>query len=485
MRILHEFGGLTLGDALSCIKAISKKRVEEVNARAEAFLKGAQKKKMPKKVAEDLFELIRHFAEYGFNKAHATAYAYLAYRTAYLKANHPMEFAAADLTCEMGDSERLKEHVRDCIQMGLKVLPPCVNEGAGPFTVCGDKAIRFGMIGVKSVGERTVEAILRAREAGGRFTSLQNFCDRVDSSAINRQAAESLVKAGAFDSLPGNRAQKVVAFEDALRSGARAQLDLRRGQKSLFGGDTGVRAVETPLAQIPEWPELETGRHEKEALGLRLSFNPLDSYRGILSQLSTATAATLKSMNDGTPVYIGGELITVRPTITKGGHAMAHIEMEDPSGSIRGVVFPDCFEKHGGLLKEDAVLFAMGTVDRSSERPGIKVQELIPIADAPARLTSAVKLSLQRAALNSRVMDDIVALCQRHHGDCTVFVELVAPDQKPALVKAGRGLAVRPTEAFIAEMARLIGEGHMQLIPRKPQAQSNGNGRARWNRGES
>jgi DNA polymerase III alpha subunit len=184
-------------------------------------------------------------------------------------------------------------------------------------------------------------------------------------------------------------------------------------------------------------------------------------------------------------VIIGGEIISIRPTITKGGHAMAHIEMEDPAGTIRGVVFPDCFEKHGGLLKEDAILFAVGTVDRNTERPGIKVQELIPIADAPARLTSAVKLSLQRTALNSQVVDDIKALCQRHHGDCSVLVEVVSPDQKRVLVKAGRDLAVRPTETFIAEMGRLIGEGHVQLTPRKPQTQSNGNGRGRWNRGES
>jgi DNA polymerase-3 subunit alpha len=396
-----------------------------------------------------------------------------------------MEFAAADLTCEMGNSDRLKEDIRDCVRMGITVLPPCVNEGAGHFTVCGEKAIRFGMVGVKSVGERTVEAVLRAREAGGKFTSLQNFCDRVDSAAINRQAAESLIKAGAFDSIPGNRAQKVVALEDALRSGARAQLDRRRGQKSLFGGDTGVRAVETPLPQIPEWPPLEMGRHEKEALGLRLSFNPLDRYEAVLSQLATATSASLRGLNDGAAVYIGGEIIAIRPTITKGGHAMAHIEMEDLGGTIRGVVFPDCFEKHGGLLKEDAILFAVGTVDRSTERPGIKVQELIPIADAPARLTGAVKLSLQRTALNSKVVDDIKALCQRHRGDCAVLVEVIEPDQKRVLVKAGRDMAVRPAEAFIAGMSRLIGEGHVQLIPRKPQAQSNGNGRARWNRGEN
>jgi DNA polymerase-3 subunit alpha len=329
-----------------------------------------------------------------------------------------------------------------------------------------------------------VEAILRAREAGGKFTSLQNFCDRVDSAAINRQAAESLIKAGAFDSISGNRAQKIAALEDALRSGARAQLDRRRGQKSLFGGDTGVRAVETPLPQIPEWPPLEMGRHEKEALGLRLSFNPLDRYEAVLSQLATANATTLRSMNDGTPVYIGGEVISIRPTITKGGHAMAHIELEDPTGTIRGVVFPDCFEKHGGLLKEDAILFAMGTVDRSTDRPGIKVQELIPIADAPARLTSAVKLSVQRTALNSQMIDDIKALCLRHHGDCAVLLEVVMPDKKSRLIRAGRGMAVRPTEEFIAEMSRLTGEGHMQLIPRKPQAQPNGNGRGWRNRSE-
>jgi DNA polymerase-3 subunit alpha len=307
----------------------------------------------------------------------------------------------------------------------------------------------------------------------------------VDSTAINRQAAESLVKAGAFDSIPGNRAQKIAALEDALRSGARAQLDLRRGQKSLFGGDTGVRAVETPLPQIPEWPQIEMGRHEKEALGLRLSFNPLDRYEAELTQLATATATTLMSMADRTPVIIGGEISSIRPMIGKGGQAWAIMEIEDRAGTIRAVVFSDCFEKYGSLMKEDAILFAVGAVSRRTERAEVIMQELIPIADAPARLTSAVKLSLQRTALNSRVVDDIKALCQRHRGDSAVLVEVVAADQKRVLIKAGRDLAVRANEAFMTEMRALIGEGRMQLIPRKPQPQSNGNGRGRWNRGEN
>jgi DNA polymerase-3 subunit alpha len=227
------------------------------------------------------------------------------------------------------------------------------------------------------------------------------------------------------------------------------------------------------------------GRHEKEALGLRLSFNPLDRYEALLSQLATATAATLRSLNDGAGVIVGGEVISVRPTITKGGHAMAHIEMEDPTGTIRGVVFPDCFEKYGGLLKEDAILFALGAVDRSTDRPGIKVQELIPVAEAPARLTSAVTLSLQRTALNSPIVDGIRMLCQRHRGECPVFVEVLAPGRMPVRIKAGRAMAVQPSETFLAEAGRLIGEGHVQLTPRKPQAQPNGNGRGRWSRNQN
>jgi DNA polymerase-3 subunit alpha len=481
MRILNQLGGLSLADALSTIKAISKKRSAEIDSRAEAFLKGAEKKGIKRRVAEALFELIRKFAQYGFNRAHATAYAFLAYRTAWLKANYPMEFAAADLSCEIGHSDKLKEHIRDCAQMGIKVLPPDINDGDAQFTVCGENEVRFGMAGVRGVGMKAVEAIVEARKEGGPFKSLYDFAERVDHSAINRQAGEGLIKAGAFDSLPGHRAQKVAALEDALKMGARVQNNRRKGQKSLFGGgaaDTGPMP-EQPLPDIKEWPLIEMGRHEKEALGLRLSFNPLDRYAALINDLTTLKAEDLRGRDGDESVIMAGELTTVRQIITKHGRAMGQIEFEDLTGSVRAVLFPEYYEKFGPMLKEDAILFFIGTVDRTTERPGLIVQDVIPVESAAARLTAAVKVVLQRTAMDESLLEKLAAICQRYPGNLPLLMDITTPDHQHVVIRAGSQYAVQPTDAFRAEVREAFGApGHLLLVPRKPAPNgANGNGK--------
>jgi DNA polymerase-3 subunit alpha len=473
MQILHDLGGLTLADALSTIKAISKKRVEEIDKRAGDFFKGAKAKGIKESVSKELFELIRHFAQYGFNRAHATAYAFLAYKTAYLKANYPMEFAAADLTCEMGHSDKLKEHIRDCTQLGIKVLPPDVNEGDARFTVTPDNAIRFGMSGVKNVGDKAVEAVLAARNEGGAFTSLYNFCERVPGGAINRQALETLVKAGAFDNTPGSRAQKVAVLEEAMKMGVRAQRDRRKGQKSLFGdaGPTG-ESIEPALPAVKEWTPAEMSRYEKDALGLRLSFNPMERFELLISQLATATATTVGEKNHDEVVIVAGEVIDVRPTITKQGRSMAHLELEDLTGSLRAVVFPDYYEKYAALLKEDAVLFVIASVDRSGERAGIQLRDVVPVANAAARLTERVRLTLQRTAMDDALLEKMQNLLSRHPGDRPVYLDIVTPDKKTMVMRVGREFHVRPGEEFIADVERLLGPGHLTLTPRVPTLQS-------------
>ena len=489
MQILNQLGGLSLADALSTIKAISKKRVEEIDKRAGDFFKGAKSKGFKESVSKALFELIRNFAQYGFNRAHATAYAFLAYKTAYLKANYPMEFAAADLTCEMGHSDKLKEHIRDCTQLGIKVLPPDVNEGDAHFTVTPDNAIRFGMAGVKNVGDKTVEAALAAREAGGRFTSLYNFCERVPGNAINRQALETLIKAGAFDSMPGTRSQKVAVAEEAMKMGARAQRDRRKGQRNLFAdaGATG-EMIEPALPAVKEWTPAEMSRHEKDAIGLRLSFNPMERFETLISQLTTATAATVGEKNHDEVVIVAGEVIEVRPTFTKQGRSMAHMELEDLTGSMRAVVFPDYYEKYAALLKEDAVLFVIASVDRSGERAGIQLRDVIPVANAAARLTERVRITLQRSAMDDALLEKMQNLLSRHPGDRPVYLDIVTPDKKTMVMRLGREFHVRPGEEFIADVEKLLGSGHLALVPRVPQLQSlllgrraYGNGRPRSN----
>jgi len=481
MQILHDLGGMSMADALTTIKAISKKKAKQVEAGLEKFYAGAEKNGISREVATRLVDLIRPFAEYGFNRAHTTAYAFLAYRTAYLKANYPMEFTAAGLTCEMGHSDKLKEHIRDCRkQMHIQVMPPCVNEGEGHFTVCGENAIRFGMVGVRNVGERAVAAIIAAREAGGKFTSLYDFCERVEGSSVNRQAIESLIKAGAFDCMPGHRAQKVAALEAAIKMGHRIQEDRRKGQGSLFEMDDGGASVpERPLPEVPEWSQSEMGRHEKELLGMRLSFNPLDRHERLMSQLTTCPVSGLSEYDHGSGVVIAGEVVSTRPIITRNGKSMAQVEIEDSTGSVRCVVFPDAWREYVNVLREDSIVFVSGSVDRSNEQLGVIVREAIPVEEAREKLTQAVTVSLERKGLDSGLLDRLEAMCERHRGGCALMLEIHVPGRRPVLIRAGRDFAVRPSPAFEAEAEKLVGAGRVRLVGRPPNGNNRGNGRRR------
>ena len=491
MRILHQLGGLSLGDALSTIKAISKKKSEEIESRHEAFLSGSKEKGISKSVAEAIFDLIRKFAQYGFNRSHTTPYAFLAYRTAWLKAHYPMEFAAADLTCEMNHSDKLKEHIRDGVQMGLRILPPDINEGQADFSVVTVKdekgapqeAIRFGMAGVKNVGGKAVESVIEARKEKGPFTSIFNFCERVPSQSINRSAIETLIKAGAFDSLPGNRAQKVAALEGALGIGARAQRDRRRGQKSLFGGVSEGEIIEPALPPVPEWGLAEKGRYEKEALGLRLSFNPLARYASLLSQLTTADSATLKEKAADAAVIVAGEIAEVRSMMTKHGRAMAQVQLEDLAGVIKCVAFPEVFERCAAQLKEDNIVFIIATVDGSSERPGIQIREVFPVAEGASRLTETVQVQLSAAAVDGALLDKLRDVFSRYPGDRQLFLDVAMPDASRVRVRAGRGFFVRPSAELARDITGLLGPGCLRFHPRPPvvaptkwAGRGNGNG---------
>ena len=482
MRILHDLGDLSLADALSTIKAISKKKAESVEKGLAKFYAGAARHGISVEVAEAIVERIRPFAEYGFNRAHTTAYAFLAYRTGYLKANYPMEFAAADLSCEMGHSDKLKDHVRDCRQrMHIRLVPPCVNDGMAEFTVCDNNAIRFGMVGVRNVGSKAVEAITAARDAGGPFKSLHDFCERVDTSAVNRQAIENLVKAGAFDALPGHRAQKLAALEDAIRQGAVTQADRLRGQANLFdmaGGDGPT--PEHRLPPVQEWSQQDLGRFEKEALGMRLSFDPMEQHADAVGLLTDTDTVGLAELDGGKEVILAGEVVSVRPMLTRKGQSMAQFDVEDGHGTLRAVAFPEAFEKIGSLLQEDAVLFLRGTVDKSTDRVGLHVQEAIPAADALQRIPRSVKLCIRREEASPELIEKLHGACERHPGGCDVFLEFAMPDGGRTLLRAGHHITVAPSMAFIADVRELLGTSSVTLAPRPLPA--NGNGRRRWNR---
>ncbi|HEX30268.1 TPA: DNA polymerase III subunit alpha, partial [Candidatus Poribacteria bacterium] len=318
MKIANELAGFTMGEADRLRRAMGKKLPEEMEMMEEKFIEGARKKGINPRMAEKIFSEMSKFAEYGFNKSHSAAYAYVAYQTAYLKANYPIEFMASLLSLEMGNAENILRYIYECRSMGIEVLPPDVNESFRDFTVIGDQSIRFGLSAVKNVGDSAVEAIIEARERGGKFSSLFDFCERVDHRRVNKRVVESLIKCGAFDSIDPHRSRLMANLRDAIEYGSRRQRERGGGQIGLF------ELVEGPqeLKEVAEWPQSLVLQYEKEALGFYLSGHPLAQYSDEIAKYSTVEADQLNEVADGQEVVMGGIVTRYKEVRTKKGEMM-------------------------------------------------------------------------------------------------------------------------------------------------------------------
>ena len=352
MRILNRLGGIDLANAYTCIKAISKKKEAIINKNREEFIQGAVQRGLKQKEAEDFWSMIIKFAGYGFNKSHSTAYALIAYQTAYLKAHYPVEFMAALLSGDIPGrnfkrKDSLIEHLEDCQRLGIEVVPPDINSSHVDFTVADGK-IYFGLSAVKSCGGSAAESIVAARKLDGRFRSLFDFCERVDPQSCSRSTSETLIKAGAMDSFRALRSQLLGVLDRALQSGASAAADRRSGQKSLFdamSSDEPVEANEVPLPDIPELDERERLLMEKEVLGFYLSSHPLAEHQQNLLSYCSHTTSNVTQLRDRAEVTLGGMLSAIKHARTRRGEKYANFDLEDMHGSIRCIVWPDRFEE--------------------------------------------------------------------------------------------------------------------------------------------
>ena len=486
MRIVNRLGDVPLQRAYKLIKAISKKKHKTIAAEKEAFLAGCKRHRLPDAKAEQIWELITHFGGYGFNKSHSARYAQIAYQTAYLKAHYPVEFMAALLTYEMGDSDKLAEYMDECRRMTIEVAPPDVNESGAHFTVVGDK-VRFGLAAVKGVGERAVEAIIDARNRIGRFESLFQFCEEVDLGHVNRTVVESLIKCGAFDSTGARQSQLAAVLEKALSAGSQAQADSRRGQMNFldaFAADAPDDEIALP--DIPEWPEERLSTCEKESLGLYVRHHPLAQHERTLRHFAGASSADLGQLAHDARVVIGGLIKSVRVLITKtgrnAGSKMAVFDLEDLAGTVACVVFPREFPTFEALLETDRVVFVRGTVDRQREEPQVRVTEVLDVAEGRRRLAAAVVIRLADEGLDEAVLRALADILARHPGPLPVYLELQTPDHAapdaaapapaPAaalapvttitktLIRAGDRFHVTMDEALERELADLLGTGN-------------------------
>jgi len=488
MRMVNRLGDVPLRRAYKLIKAISKKKHKVIAAEKEAFLEGCRRHGLPDAQAKEIWELITHFGGYGFNKSHSARYAQIAYQTAYLKAHYPVEFMAALLTYEMGDSDKLAEYLDECRRMGIEVAPPDVNESGAHFTVIGER-IRFGLAAVKGVGERAVEAIREARDRIGRFQSLFQFCEEVDLTHVNRTVVESLIKCGAFDSTGARRSQLAAVLEKALSAGAEAQADSRRGQMNLlnaFAADAPDDAVALP--DIPEWPEDRLSACEKESLGLYVRHHPLAQYERVLRHFAPISSADLPQLPHDARVVVGGLIKSVRILITKtgrnAGSKMAVFDLEDLAGTVSCVLFPRDFPTYAPLLETDRVVFVRGSVDRQREEPQVRASEILDVAEGRRRLASALVVRLAEHDLDETVLRALADILARHPGPLPVYLELhtpagaasEAPPPDPAegskaagtarktLIRAGDRFHVTIDETLERELADLLGTGNGNCI---------------------
>jgi DNA polymerase-3 subunit alpha len=476
MRICNRLGDIPLREAYALIKAISKKKARTIAKERERFIAGCVDKGLTKNQAQQIFELIERFAGYGFNKSHSTRYALIAYQTAYMKAHWPIEFMAALLTYEMGNTDKVVDYIAECAEMGIEVLAPDINESGVDFTPLykghgQDKkgVIRFGLAAVKGVGEKAVEQIIAAREKNGRFRSLFHFCENVDLRAANKQVIESRIKAGAFDRLGGNRAQMTAGLEKAMQIGAGLQADRQNGQMNFFGRITEESDYSKDYQQLPDvapWPEPQMLAYEKQVLGFYVTSNPLSHHAETINLYSTLNSSQLADARQDQPVTIGGMVTKKRYHITQRGRnagaKMAVFILEDLQGSAEVVLFPDTLNKFAGLLVEDTIVFVQGKLDYRRERPNIIAAELIALDDATEKLAAKVKISLDAKEVTKEKVATIKSICRHHKGRSPVYVA-VRTDKGSVLAKADSDLSVNPDLDFCRKIRHLVGPENFQL----------------------
>lgn len=493
MRILNRLGGIELADAYKCIKAISKKKLPIIAKNREAFVQGARDKGVSAKDAEELWGMIEKFAGYGFNKSHSTAYALIAYMTAYLKTHYPVEFMAALLSGDMPNrnftrKDSTVEHLEDCERMGVVVVPPDVNTSERDYSV-KDGRIYFGLAAIKGCGGPAAEAIARERKSAP-YKSLFDFCRRVDPQLVNRAAIETLIKAGAFDSLGARRSQLMAIVDRAVQSGAAAASDRRHGQLGLFDmaePEDEKDVATAALPDIPEWEERDKLAKEKEVLGFYLSSHPLAEHEAMLSTYCSHTSVEAAQLSHRTEVMLGGMIAAIKHSHTKNPKPgkpsrYAMWDLEDKAGIMRCIMWPEQFAQYGDLVQPDAILVVLGSIDKrpGSEEANLIVNELIPLGQLQSRYTRGVKIRVSETEHGQEKLERLYEILRGYpgNGELQLLVYLADGCRVPMLC---RGMKIDINREMWNRVEELLGPGNFKLLPAALQSRAgrNGNGRGK------
>ena len=488
MQIANKMANFTMGQADILRKAMGKKKAEVMEKLKNNFIEGAKNNKIPPKKSERIFDIMASFAKYGFNKSHSAAYALITYQTAYLKTHYPVEFMAATLSSEMDNTDKIVKYINECREMGIEILPPCINKSGREFQIDG-KSIRFGLEAIKGVGAAALESIIEIR-ANGEFNELANLCERVDTRKVNKKVIDSLIKAGAMSSM-GKRSQLSSVLDDTMDIAAKTNKDKSSFQVSLFQFE---EAPSLKLPDIDEWDRDTILKIEKEALGFYISGHPLEKYKRQFKSLSISSIPDLQEKPDGTIVIFGGLMQSCRKMNTKKGEPMAYLTLEDLYGTINVVCFPDVYKKSQEDLTSESPLVLSGKLensekgikilaskvlllDKAVENPSVLYQPETPRwgngtygkkngsnGRAYIQKISRVELFIDEKKVKPDVVSKLKELIIKHQGDCLVCVRVRCLEPAPHETMISTTFHTQATEQFREEAEEILGRGAVSYI---------------------
>ncbi|PYS81388.1 MAG: hypothetical protein DMF70_09335 [Acidobacteria bacterium] len=430
MHLAQKLAGYTMAEADSLRKAMGKKDREEMALQEQKFVDGAVSREIRKDKAQQVFSLMRQFADYGFPKSHAVAYAYLAFQTAYLKAHFPEHFYAAVLSNEIEDSAKVFRYTKEMRGQGIELLPPDVNESEIGFTPLVG-AIRYGLAAIKGIGFASVNAIIKARTSG-RFRSLSDFTERIEEGSVNKRVLEGLVYSGAFDSLkegsqtlPSWRARVFAGIDSALARSARSRRAKALGQDDLFGSDSDLTLERlSPLPEAIAWTPSEMLAAEKKALGFYITGHPLDAHAESVSQLGAVASGELASLETGSRATIAGVVTDLQLRTTKKGDRFAIFRLEDHLGSVKCVLWPEPYSRYSVVVQDQAPVLVTGRAEIDENSATIFAEKVLDLNGAVQRKARELVIRLPKGADAAGLCDRIIGLLEQSKGECDFLVEL-------------------------------------------------------------
>ena len=459
MKIANILASYTLGDADILRRAMGKKIAEDMATEKVKFMAGAKKNNVDEKKAEFVFDLMAKFAGYGFNKSHSAAYALISYQTAYLKAHYPSQFMAALLSCDMNNTDKIVLYINECKEHNIEVLHPDINKSVIDFSVHNDE-IRFGLAAVKNVGQSALESIINEREENGEYSSLEDFCNRVDSRKVNSRVIESLIKSGSFDSLGCKRSQLMAIVDQAMDKAKAVQRDKQSGQMSLFAVSPATDTADKSsivIPDIPEWEDREKLASEKQTVGFYLTGHPLDEAMSEIKTITDTDIPGLADYGEEQPVRIGGLIRSCKQLKSKKGDPMAFIVVEDLLHAVEVIVFPNTFAECYNLLSSIEPVIIQGTVQNDERGPKIIAESIELLPEARIKHTEAVKIQLLSDKISRKRLESLKQILYQHHGSCPLLMTMHFAGQGEVDIEIMKDLTVRPCREFTEETEKILG----------------------------